>query len=63
MPVAVSRDTYLRLLEEVPDAGRYFEGLVRRGDRARLVPSPELLAKYPQDNAVAHEWIMGGALR
>ncbi|KAL4070645.1 YccV-like-domain-containing protein [Scleroderma citrinum] len=58
VPATVRRDEYLQLFEQVPEAGRYFEGLVQRQDRARLVLSSELRARYPEDNAFADEWIM-----
>ncbi|KAH7886095.1 YccV-like-domain-containing protein [Phlebopus sp. FC_14] len=56
---ATTLDTsaYQKILTRAPEAGRYFEGLVQANDRARLLPSPELLAAYPEDDEFAENWI------
>ena len=60
IPTALQNYAYPRLLENPPEVGRYFEGVVQANDRARLLLSPELLAAYPEDNAVGERWIKQG---
>ncbi|KAF8846057.1 YccV-like-domain-containing protein [Paxillus ammoniavirescens] len=60
-PVTLKPYAYCRLFKHAHEAGRYFEGLVEENGRARLLLSPELLAAYPEDNAVGERWIREGA--
>ncbi|KAF8560056.1 YccV-like-domain-containing protein [Imleria badia] len=59
-PATLKPYAYRQLLENAPEAGRYFEGLVEANERARLLLSPELLSAYPEDNAVGEMWITEG---
>lgn len=59
-PTTLEPYAYRQLLENAPEAGRYFEGLVQRNERARLLLSPELLSAYPEDDAVGERWIEEG---